>query len=353
MKLYCILIVLFISTNFFSIKAYLYVAYGLKSPTNQKISLLGALHKNHTEYDEFQLTATLKIIEETEKLPPDNKLKFYVECPHANIINPLMGAIKSVENGLMYYTKNLDLQNTTIEDCDIRKVSGMAHLLLICPPAQASKMLGMIRDDPEGIARHWRERFGCSIDTLTFKDLLDNHDMLLQQSKSYRNSWKSRTIRKAFDCLLHGSHCGLKIFIHHLTEDDPTLDLNETVLQYSLRYWSTNGQRPHDLIFGLVEAFSDFLDMYTLHQILLLQNDPNCKSIIVCTGSSHSSNIYDALKTIGYRDIIDPIVDDTTVSPPPPLSYEYFMQLLRPSEELEASLTRTEVPGESSGCVVM
>lgn len=352
MKLYFILIVLFISIPFFSINTYVYVGYGLKSPTNQKVSLLGGLHKQIEEYDEFQLAAMLKVIEETEKLPPDNKLKIYFECPDCNYINPLRGAIKSVEFGLMYYTKDLDLQKTTIADCDIRKVSGIANLLLRCPQDQVSRILGMIRDDPDGIARQWQERFGCSLDTLTFKDLLDHHDVLMQQSRRYRNSWKSRIIRKAFDSLIQLSRCNLEIFMKNLAEA-PTPDLTETVWQYSLRYWSDNGQKPDHLISGLIRAFSEFLDMYTLHQILLLQNDPSCRSIIVCTGSYHSSNIYDALKTIGYRDIIDPIVDDTTVSLPLPLSYEYFMQLLQPIEELEASLTRTEVPEESNCCVVM
>ena len=84
-------------------------------------------------------------------------------------------------------------------------------------------------------------------------------------------------------------------------------DLNEKVCGVFTSLLVNQWREAIRLIFGLVEAFSEFLDMYTLHRILLLQNDPYYNSIIVCTGSSHSSNIYDALKTIGYRDICDPI----------------------------------------------
>ena len=130
----------------------------------------------------------------------------------------------------------------------------------------------------------------------------------MRQSELYRNSWEAAPIKNAFDILKCGSHSGLEMFKEELAKD-ASIDLNEKVWEYSIRYWKSHGEQPYKLRSALVGAFSWFLDAYTVHRILLLQNDPLYSSIIVCTGSTHSHSIYDALKRIGYRDICDPIID--------------------------------------------
>lgn len=364
MKMYCIFIFIFLSVNALSLKAYLFVGYGLKSPTNQKIFLLGDCHtrmglnfEEHERVKKYQFEAMFEIIQETEALSYDKKMKIFIENPHENILDsPSWETPKEVLHGLLYYTKDLTLQNSTLEDCDIRKVSGAAAQLLCCRPERVSSIVALMtrwdRYRPGGPI-DWVKGFGCRLDILTFQDLLDNHAIWIRQCELYMNSWESASIRKAFSHSIIQSHSGLRMFIQELAKEPP-IDMNERICEYSIRYWSSHDRRPSDVIFGLVEAFLAFLDMYTLHRILLLQNDPCYNSVIVCTGSSHSYNIYEALKMIGYRDICDPI-EDHADWPPPPLAYDYLKKLLLPIEELEAGLTRTsEVPTEeSAGCIVM
>ena len=96
MKMYCIFICIFISVGFFSIKAYKFVAYGLKSPTNQKVFLIGDFHNigsgtkfndREEEIDAYQFEAMLEILRATEQQPGDNKMKIFIEVPDGNILN--------------------------------------------------------------------------------------------------------------------------------------------------------------------------------------------------------------------------------------------------------------------------
>lgn len=347
---FCILL----SMNFCSMRAYIFVGYGLKSPINQKqkVFLLGILHKLDKEIDEKQFEAMLEIIRVTEGFSADKKMKIFLEYPHGNIFEPSRDRIKSVVHGLMYYTKDLGLQNTTIEDCDIRKVSGAAQKLLSFKPEVVSRILEIIQDDLTGRGLHWQESFGCRLETLTFQDLFDDYDTWIHRCEDYKKSWKAASIKKAFGGLFQASGNFRQMLMEHLAENT-SIDLNEKVWQYSLRYWEANGQGPRDLITYFVNAFANFLDMYMLHQILSLQKDPACNTIIVCTGSGHSYDIYKALKEVGYRDICDPIIDDASISPAPPLSSDYLLRIPLAIEQLESSMTRLEVQPECSGCCRM
>ncbi len=350
MKMYCIFICIF-SMNLCSLEAYLYVAYGLKSPF-KKIFLLGCDHKMNAEIDDYQFHAMIEIISETERRPSNKKTKIFIEYPDENIIDTALDEVKAPINGLIYSTKDLDLQKTSIEDCEIRKVSGAAHLLLASERSEVSSILRRIHEEPFGRPLQWLKRFGCRLEMLTFQDLFDNHAIWMRQCELYKNSWQKPSIRKVFDLMLRRSLSGLEMLREKVA--DAEIDLNEKVWRYSWTYWGINGHKPRALISGLVTAFADFLDMYTLHRILLVESDSDYDTIIACTGSYHSLQIYEALKAIGFHDIVDPIVDDTRVSPPQPLSYDYLSKVLMPIEELEATMSREALEIEGTGgCILM
>lgn len=349
MKLFGFTALIFLSSYPFSVHADLYVSYALKSPSkkSQKVWLLGDDHARNKEVCESQLTALLEIIKSSELLPKDEQTKIFFEYGFNNRLNHKRDTMRSIFQGLFYYTNHLGLKNTTIEDCDIlRTVCAAASLLISWEPELTARVLAYARSDRREMAK-WQACFSCNPETLTFQDVIDNHAQLIELSESFRDSWDNKKIRKTFDSLIIRSNCGLDILRNHLAQvsHDVPLDLNETVWQYSKRYWESIGHKA-DLRSGLIEAFGEFPDLYMLHRILLLQNDPCCSTIIVCTGSSHSSDIYHALKEIGYRDICNSIVDDTR-NPIIPLSSEYLMQILLPTEELEGRMTKTESPEDS------
>ena len=276
-EMYCIFICIFISVGFFSITAYKFVAYGLKSPTNQKVFLIGDFHNlgpgtkfndREEEIDAYQFEAMLEILRATEQLPGDKKMKIFIEVPHGNILYGLSSSQtpKNIESGLMFYTENWSLEKITMENCDIRRVSGAAGLLLQNDPEHVSGLVGVIsrwhRTNSDAPIR-WLKWFGCRLELLTFQDLLDHHAIWMRQSELYRNSWEAAPIKKAFDILMSYSRGGLRMFKEELAKD-ASIDLNEKVWEYSIRYWKSHGEEPYKLRSALVWAFSEFLDAYTV-----------------------------------------------------------------------------------------
>ena len=364
MKMYYILICVVPSIFQYPLKAYLDVGYGLKSPVNQKIFLLGDNHSlKRKDADASQFEAMLELIQATEGLPADKKMKIYIEYPHFNIIDPMLNRCKKPSRRLLEHTKDLALQNTTLEDCDVRKVQGAAHVLLSFWPEKVEYILKTIEEDPLGIPLHWMRSFGCRLETLTFQDLFDNYDIWMRLCGRYRDMWESAAIKKVFNDMLGSSLDYFNAYVRKKLADE-SVDVNQKIHEYSLCYWRKYGYAPHNLQSSLIEAFSVFLEIYTLHQILLLQSSPCYNTIIVCTGSSHSQLIYLALKKLGYRDICDPIVGDLLASlvegdwfvnpehglPLPP---EYFKKFLLTVEELEEGMKLEVKTEEASGCIVM
>lgn len=259
---------------------------------------------------------------------------FFLEVPHTNQIIPQDNEIQDPVHGLPHYTKDLNLQKTTIMDCETRKVEGAASILLSFRPERLARLLSFMTPDYDGphkqFARDCITFFGCRFDTLTFQDLLTDHTRWFQGCIEYRDSWSEERIKKAFNQRLRSSHyAGV-----HLREvlASESIDLNRKIHEYASEYWDRHTSRNQELLTALSEAFSDFLDMYMLHQLLLLRNNATYRSIVLCTGSTHARNIARALQQSGYREICDPLdnVQTGIITP------DQIKELLLPREEQEA-----------------
>ena len=173
------------------LKGFLNTRFVLASPGHsaQIATICGENHCLDETINKGQFNAMLGVIKANESIS-SGMMIFFLEVPHTNQIIPQDNEIQDPVHGLPHYTKDLNLQKTTIMDCETRKVEGAASILLSFRPERLARLLSFMTPDYDGphkqFARNCITFFGCRFDTLTFQDLLTDHISWFQRCLKYR-----------------------------------------------------------------------------------------------------------------------------------------------------------------------
>ena len=232
-KYYSALLLAFLVTQ--PAYSYLYTFAGLKSPVRsstplQKILILGENHGLEKDANERQFENMIQALVERESLP--SKLKVFLEYPWTNYIATSDVTKRFPMHGLMTHATRLDLKKTSIENCDPRKIGSGARFLLSSDPFMISQRLRYFANYQDA-AIDSLKNFGCNLATLTFQQLLENHDCWRRQCHLYRDFWKVPAIQDAFNMMLTHNECGYEDFIKELGSIDRTTLIHE----YSASSW--------------------------------------------------------------------------------------------------------------------
>ena len=208
---------------------YFYTFAGLKSPVRaavppQKVFILGENHGLEQDANERQFENMIQALVERESFP--SKLKVFLEYPWTNYIATSDVTKRFPMHGLMTHATRLDLKKTSIENCDLRKIDSGAYFLLSSDPFMISQRLRYFANYQDA-AIDSLKNFGCNLATLTFQQLLENHDCWRRQCHLYRDFWKVPAIQDAFNMMLTHNECSYEYFIKELGSIDRTTLIHE------------------------------------------------------------------------------------------------------------------------------
>lgn len=331
-----------------------------KSPTNQGIFLYGSDHACYRRELIKNIHALfLDILRKADNAESEQK-EFYIFVEHVPLrlscymkgSSPkMLGKIRQdIFCGLLPEHQERPFRRSVVINCDIRKKNSAATEILRVPlkdpgtgdesiPATYKEHRALLEslEDESTIPdyrRHMEEHYGCTLADVTFEDLEIEFKQLEQQMLEYKRHWDGHPVIQAeFDRSLKQARHDFAKLANAITEEKiakrKVIDFAKQLIDED-RVWGINW-----LSKAIVHAFSNFVDLYVYHHILLLRND-SCSKIVVLVGEAHRQRITTHLDNTEMYDEVPYRLKTLCLEEPD------FEILRKPFSELERDLTQLE-----------
>ncbi len=197
----------------------------------------------------------------------------------------------------------------------------------------------------KGVKEWFREACNCELLEVTFRDVVEEYDMLYKQMSGYKDQWESPAIKKEFQKALDKAEEWFvkpRELIMEKSEETNNinykLDPDQPIFDYCTDIISQRTTVLKFLEQMIRHSFTHLYDAHLLHRVLTLKKENQFNKIILITGASHCRGVYVHLEICEEATCITGLYADEM------FTTDHLEKLEMPLEELEAK--------EKSWCVI-